>query len=94
MEAWLKGINCTLFAYGISGSGKTHTMEGKPEQPGVLPRVVEELFSKIAGIDDSKVLVEFSAVQVYLEKVHDLLSKAQEVKIRVLKDEVILDQPF
>ena len=41
----LKGIHATVFAYGITGSGKTHTMQGNEEQPGIIPRAAETLLS-------------------------------------------------
>lgn len=87
LEAWLKGINCTLFAYGISGSGKTHTMEGASADEGILPRAAHYLFNHIHDVaDESNFEVEFSAVQIYLEKTRDLLDQAKEVKIRVSRD--------
>jgi chromosomal replication initiation ATPase DnaA len=43
MEQVFKGINTTIFAYGVTGSGKTHTMQGsgKGKEQGVIPRVVK-----------------------------------------------------
>ena len=45
----LKGIHATIFAYGITGSGKTHTMQGNEEHPGIIPRAAENLlnFAKV-----------------------------------------------
>ncbi|GFR46117.1 hypothetical protein Agub_g7606, partial [Astrephomene gubernaculifera] len=45
----LSGVNGTIFAYGVTSSGKTHTMMGTEGDPGIVPRVVRELFSQIAA---------------------------------------------
>lgn len=41
----LKGRNITIFAYGQTGSGKTHTIIGSEQEPGVLPRICNELLA-------------------------------------------------
>lgn len=94
LQAWIQGINCTLFAYGISGSGKTHTIEGTSEQPGILPRVAEYLFSHIETVSDKDYFVEFSAIQVYMEKTYDLLDSGKEVKLRTVKEDVFFEEPY
>ncbi|CBY09461.1 unnamed protein product [Oikopleura dioica] len=58
VKAAFKGQNACLFAYGASGSGKTHTMMGKPSDPGVIPRTLEFLFKSIDGqIDENDRLI-------------------------------------
>jgi kinesin family protein 18/19 len=47
----LMGYNATVFAYGATGSGKTHTMVGSPEQPGIMVRALNDLFQ---AVKDSK----------------------------------------
>eukprot|EP01035_Chromulina_nebulosa_P017350 gene17350-22897_t len=73
----LNGYNATIFAYGQTGTGKTHTMEGNirdPELKGIIPRVVEALFDGVGETDDN---IEFtfivSYVEIYMEKIRDLL---------------------
>ena len=44
MQSALDGYNVCLFAYGQTGSGKTYTIQGTPENPGIVPRALEELF--------------------------------------------------
>lgn len=44
----LQGINGTIFAYGVTSSGKTHTMTGTASDPGILPSVVRDLFAALA----------------------------------------------
>ncbi|CBY21516.1 unnamed protein product [Oikopleura dioica] len=58
VKAAFKGQNACMFAYGASGSGKTHTMMGKPSDPGVIPRTLDFLFKSIDGqIDENDRLI-------------------------------------
>lgn len=55
VESVLEGYNGTIFAYGQTGTGKTHTMEGKsspPEMRGIIPRTFEHIFKVIDGTPD------------------------------------------
>lgn len=45
MQSAIDGFNVCVFAYGQTGSGKTYTIQGDQEQPGIVPRALEELFS-------------------------------------------------
>jgi hypothetical protein len=65
-----------LFAYGQTGSGKSYTMMGADaEQKGLIPRLCENLFEKIASIsnDDHLFKIEVSYMEIYNEKCRDLL---------------------
>ncbi|CBY09236.1 unnamed protein product [Oikopleura dioica] len=80
----LDGQNCCLFTYGASGSGKTHTMMGGPgEDAGVLARTMEKAID-----NDDEYLVFASFVEIYNERIHDLLApvnastKRAELRIR------------
>jgi len=83
----LRGFNGTVFAYGQTASGKTHTMEG-PDiedevQMGVIPRMVWSIFD---GIDHAADYIEFlvkvSIVEIYNERIRDLLDpKKDNLKI-------------
>mmetsp|Transcript_40217 Transcript_40217/g.93106 ORF Transcript_40217/g.93106 Transcript_40217/m.93106 type:complete len:698 (+) Transcript_40217:79-2172(+) len=83
----LRGFNGTVFAYGQTSSGKTHTMEG-PDiedeiQMGVIPRMVWSIFD---GIDHAADYIEFlvkvSIVEIYNERIRDLLDpKKDNLKI-------------
>lgn len=44
MQDFLEGQNCLLFSYGVTNSGKTHTVCGSEEDPGILPRVLDSVF--------------------------------------------------
>jgi len=71
-----RGINTTIMAYGATGSGKTYTMCGTEKNPGVIPKVALSLFGKYAATLSVlfKVKVSVSYLEVYNEKVYDLLS--------------------
>ena len=77
VEAALTGMNATILAYGQTGSGKTHTMQGgaRAGGPGLTPRVVEGVFAGIAAAADTwEFMVRVSYVEIYLERVRDLLN--------------------
>ena len=67
----LKGVHTTIFAYGITGSGKTHTMQGTDAQPGIIPRSAQLLTKLIASrrSPDVKITLKMSYLEIYNEKV-------------------------
>ncbi|XP_053219497.1 kinesin-like protein KIF22 isoform X1 [Podarcis raffonei] len=71
----LEGQNASILAYGPTGAGKTYTMLGSPEQPGVIPRAVQNLLqmTRDASGDQRKYSVSMSYLEIYQEKVLDLL---------------------
>lgn len=80
------GYNVCLFAYGQTGSGKSYTMMGGAgEERGIIPRLCEGLFSRIKeqSSDSWNATVEVSYLEIYLEKVRDLLSTDDQHKLRV-----------
>ncbi|KAM6921415.1 kinesin-like protein KIF14 [Xenentodon cancila] len=76
----VEGFNTCLFAYGQTGSGKSYTMMGFEEEAGVIPRFCQELFLKLAHMENEEVKchVEMSYFEVYNEKIHDLLVTRDE----------------
>ncbi|GLI66731.1 hypothetical protein VaNZ11_010672 [Volvox africanus] len=85
----LRGVNGTIFAYGVTSSGKTHTMMGTDVDPGVVPRVLRELFSQIASAKMSALpgllsyTVRISVMEIYNEVLNDLLEPARaNLKVR------------
>jgi len=82
-----KGYNACIFAYGQTGSGKTYTMMGSPQNPGLIPRICDEMFRRMAAnTDHNKTYkVECSYMEIYNERVRDLLSMSdKKVGCRVL----------
>ncbi|KAH7820838.1 kinesin 2 [Monocercomonoides exilis] len=77
VDGVMNGFNGCIFAYGQTGTGKTFTMAGTPELPGVTPRSFDHIFAAINQADDTKkFLVTVSYLEIYNEQVKDLLSKA------------------
>ncbi|KAL6610337.1 hypothetical protein ACP70R_040306 [Stipagrostis hirtigluma subsp. patula] len=72
-----EGINATVFAYGATGSGKTYTMQGTEDYPGLIPLAVSTVLALCTGTWCS---VEVSYYEVYMERCYDLLEpKAKEI---------------
>lgn len=73
----LSGYNGTIFAYGQTSSGKTHTMEGvieNPEKQGIIPRIINDIFNHIYNMDENlEFLIKVSYFEIYNEKIRDLL---------------------
>ncbi|XP_075996151.1 kinesin heavy chain-like [Genypterus blacodes] len=73
----LGGYNGTIFAYGQTSSGKTHTMEGKLHDPrlmGIIPRISRDIFDHIYSMDeDLEFHIKVSYFEIYLDKIRDLL---------------------
>ncbi|XP_074640088.1 kinesin-like protein KIF16B [Tubulanus polymorphus] len=74
------GYNACIFAYGQTGSGKTYTMMGTEADEGLIPRICHGLFSKMVSRDMDEVTyrVEVSYLEIYNEKVRDLLCPAKD----------------
>ena len=87
----IQGFNGTIFAYGQTGTGKTYTMEGVRNDPklrGVIPRSFEQIFNTIENqkSSDSTVeqyLVRASYLEIYKERIRDLLSKDQKRRLEI-----------
>nr|KYP39610.1 Kinesin-related protein 11 [Cajanus cajan] len=96
----MEGINGTIFAYGVTSSGKTHTMHGDQRSPGIIPLAVKDAFSIIQETLNREFLLRVSYLEIYNEVVNDLLNPAgQNLRIREdaqgtfvegIKEEVVL----
>jgi len=74
VRAAMEGYNGTVFAYGQTGSGKTHTMSGSKDEPGVIPRAVQQVFQMINKEPDREFLLRVSYLEIYNETLKDLLA--------------------
>ncbi|XP_026065304.1 kinesin-like protein KIF16B isoform X3 [Carassius auratus] len=88
LKAAFEGYNACIFAYGQTGSGKSHTMMGIPGDVGLIPRICEGLFSRISGMtrrDEASFRTEVSYLEIYNERVRDLLRRkmAETYNLRV-----------
>ncbi|KAM3184863.1 hypothetical protein ACTXT7_007542 [Hymenolepis weldensis] len=90
LEKALAGYNTCLFAYGITSSGKTHSMHGSPDYPGIVPRIVSDLLSRTKGNDKSGVYeIKFSYFEIYNEKIYDLLVDKHYQKSLIIREDPI-----
>lgn len=74
VTAAVRGFNGTVFAYGQTNSGKTHTMRGTSNEPGVIPLAVHDLFHIIQQDGDREFLLRMSYMEIYNEDINDLLA--------------------
>ncbi|KEF52610.1 kinesin family member 11 [Exophiala aquamarina CBS 119918] len=89
----LSGYNCTIFAYGQTGTGKTYTMSGDmtdtlgllSDAAGIIPRVLYSLFQKLES-DEVECSVKCSFIELYNEELRDLLSADDSVKLKIYDD--------
>ncbi|XP_027883457.1 kinesin-like protein KIF1A isoform X9 [Xiphophorus couchianus] len=83
-----EGYNVCIFAYGQTGAGKSYTMMGKQDvkdQQGIIPLLCEDLFTKINDNTDNSLSysVEVSYMEIYCERVRDLLNPKNKGNLRV-----------
>ncbi|GFN97153.1 kinesin-like protein kif16b [Plakobranchus ocellatus] len=75
IKSAFEGYNVCVFAYGQTGSGKTHTMMGSQEDPGLIPRFCNALFSRLTENSSASYQVKVSYLEIYNERVRDLLKQ-------------------
>ena len=73
IEGIVNGFNATVFAYGATGAGKTYTMLGDEENPGIMSLTFGELFKKIKTYTDRDYLIKLWYLEIYNENIKDLL---------------------
>ena len=91
IDSVLDGFNGTIFAYGQTASGKTHTMQGPDlsaiedvENQGIIPRMVRTVFNRIETASENvEFSVKVSMCEIYNERIKDLLEpRNDDLKIR------------
>ncbi|EFW98497.1 kinesin family protein [Grosmannia clavigera kw1407] len=97
LDQMMTGFNCTIFAYGQTGTGKTYTMSGDmtetlgllTDAAGIIPRVLQALFQKLEA-DASDSIVRCSFIELYNEELRDLLSAEADsgggMKLKIYDD--------
>ncbi|KAH8591389.1 P-loop containing nucleoside triphosphate hydrolase protein [Bisporella sp. PMI_857] len=88
----MEGYHGTVFAYGMTGTGKTFSMQGTATSPGVIPLAITDIFSYIRETPSREFLLRVSYLEIYNEKIHDLLGapaasgvpggQQEEIKLR------------
>uniref|UniRef100_A0A8C9K1K1 Kinesin family member C2 n=1 Tax=Panthera tigris altaica TaxID=74533 RepID=A0A8C9K1K1_PANTA len=77
----LQGYSVCIFTYGQTGTGKTYSMEGPPEDPGIAPRALQSLFQEMGTEGQHRVTL--SMVEIYNEAVRDLLAPGPPERLAV-----------
>ncbi|KAL8846020.1 MAG: hypothetical protein Q9221_008851 [Calogaya cf. arnoldii] len=93
LDEMLQGYNCTIFAYGQTGTGKTYTMSGDMSETlgilsdaaGVIPRVLHSLFTKLEA-DEAESSVKCSFIELYNEELRDLVAVDDTTKLKIYDD--------
>ncbi|KAF8471700.1 P-loop containing nucleoside triphosphate hydrolase protein [Kalaharituber pfeilii] len=93
LNEMLAGYNCTIFAYGQTGTGKTYTMTGDmkdnhgtfSEAAGIIPRSLHNLFTSLDA-SGSEYTVKCSFLELYNEELRDLLSTEESTKVKIFDD--------
>ena len=86
LENAFQGYNNCIFAYGQTGSGKSYSMMGYREEAGVIPRICQDMFERITALQSDKTInctVEVSYLEIYNERVRDLLNPSTKGNLRV-----------
>ncbi|KAG5955006.1 hypothetical protein E4U58_007361 [Claviceps cyperi] len=85
----MEGYHGTVFAYGMTGTGKTFSMQGTASSPGVIPLAITDIFSYIRETPSREFLLRVSYLEIYNERIHDLLNMSpcggapqDEIKLR------------
>jgi len=94
MTSVLDGFNVCIFAYGQSGTGKTFTMDGNDEMPGLVPRAMSRIFEDVANRKTNYQHDCFiSMIEIYNETIRDLLrdpkADASKVKFDIMRDNLV-----
>ncbi len=90
-----KGYNTCVFAYGQTGTGKSHSMMGSTDQPGLIPNICDALFNLQEAHNTAlspinvNYKVEISYSEIYAESVRDLLSNTPKVALKIREHPVI-----
>ncbi|XP_023237273.1 kinesin-like protein KIN-7N [Centruroides sculpturatus] len=82
----MEGINGTIFAYGQTSSGKTYTMVGTGDNPGIIFFTINSIFDTIENMPDREFLLRISYMEIYNEAISDLLSENTNQNLRIYEN--------
>ncbi|PHH63317.1 hypothetical protein CDD81_6091 [Ophiocordyceps australis] len=93
LDEVLAGYNCTIFAYGQTGTGKTYTMSGDmtetlgmlSDNAGIIPRVLNQLFNKLK-LENTDSCIKCSFIELYNEELRDLLAVEENGRLKIYDD--------
>ncbi|XP_039206622.1 centromere-associated protein E isoform X1 [Crotalus tigris] len=89
IKSAVQGYNGTIFAYGQTASGKTYTILGTKDSPGILPMAINNVFNTICRIPDREFLLRISYMEIHNETIQDLLcSNIRKKKSLVVREDI------
>ncbi|KAF5356926.1 hypothetical protein D9756_006391 [Leucocoprinus leucothites] len=87
LDVVYSGVTVTIFAYGVTSSGKTHTMQGTRAEPGIIPRTVQALFNRQNRYQQYQLSFSMSYMELYKDEPYDLLvTRENAPKLPVRED--------
>lgn len=84
----MQGYNGTILVYGQTTSGKTYTMLGTPDKPGLLPCTLRDIFKGIQADTDTQYRISISYLEIYNEIINDLL-EPELTNLRIKEDSAV-----
>ncbi|OBA15609.1 uncharacterized protein OGAPODRAFT_16488, partial [Ogataea polymorpha] len=88
LDSVLDGFNATIFAYGATGCGKTFTISGTPENPGIIFLAMQDLFNRINEMEDTqRAEITLSYLEIYNETIRDLLNPSTDPRSLILRED-------
>jgi kinesin family protein 18/19 len=86
LQGVIDGFNATVFAYGATGAGKTYTMVGNGDNPGVMVRSLNDLFTLVEKQEAKFCKITISYIEVYNETLRDLLTDDSNNELDIRED--------
>ena len=87
IDGIVNGYNATVFAYGATGAGKTYTMLGNDNNPGIMPLTLQDLFKKVNLYKDREYKLKFWYLEIYNENIRDLLKFIDKPNTTIINDD-------
>ena len=87
IDGVVNGYNATVFAYGATGAGKTYTMLGNDNNPGIMPLTFQDLFKKVSLYKDREYKLKFWYLEIYNENIRDLLKFIDKPNTTIINDD-------
>lgn len=83
IHAAVEGYHTSVFIYGQTGTGKTYTMQGDKQEPGIIQLAVRDIFDHVQTHPDMEFLLRFSYLEIYNERIYDLLAAGASNEIKI-----------
>lgn len=89
IRSFIKGYNGNIFMYGQTTSGKTYTMLGTPNSPGIIPCSLRDIFRLTGKVPDAEFIINCSYIEIYNENIFDLLNNTSN-SLKIFEDSKVI----